>query len=100
MQRLDDDSEVYNKDLDYLIDQMAQQWAAAQLHGVSVNAVIIPTLNRIGVPKHVMTEIYRKVRDNYVEEIRDVDSRDQTFMEAMGLSSNEEDVNKILEVTD
>ena len=100
LQRLDDDSEVYNKDLDHLIDQMAQQWAAAQLHGVSVNAVIIPTLNRIGIPKHVMTEIYRKVRDNYVEEIRDVDSRDQTFMEAMGLSSNEEDVNKILEVTD
>ena len=47
-----------------------------------------------------MTEIYRKVRDNYVEEIRDVDSRDQTFIEALGLSSNEEDVNKILEVTD
>ena len=100
LQRLDDDSEVYNKDLDHLIDQMAQQWAAAQLHGVSVNAVIIPTLNRIGIPKHVMTEIYRKVRDNYVEEIRDDDSRDQKFMEAMGLSSNEEDVNKILEVTD
>jgi len=98
--RLDSDSELYSKDLDYLVEQMAQQWAAAQLHGVDPNGVIIPTLNRIGVPKHLVGIIFEKVRNNYVEDVRNVDSRDQTFMETMGVKSNEEDVNKILQVTD